>query len=889
MRTVLHQIWATLYVEYVVKSPLSPIEHPKGVGVANELFEGGLETFMVSRVISFGNSRSRGHSAQQKPNTTTSTKLVDHNDKTQGGSDVFKSALTTTAQRVLPTLLVDVESRTLVETPRGAKYLALIYCWADRNDPMSKQADMASSIVDLDQETLIHIPSSFAKAMDLTKDMGYRHLWIDTLCEPIGPGDRRLAPYYQATLTILIVSVSSNPSPDHIWHIACDYRKLPDILSWGAGNAPEIFQHVQNLGHGSYGIVDEVKLRSTQQLFARKMLLSWRNAKSRGPTQLQEIEMLQKFRHPNIPSFVAAYFQKHSLNILMQPVAQCDLRQFLTHPDRWAENRPYIPRWFHALASALEHMHDLSCRHKDIKPANILISKNQVFLTDFGTARDFQVDKSESCGGALMTPKYCSPEVARHGPRGRKSDIFSLGCVFIELLTVALNIPLSELEAHMLGNPSSQPGLEYHKNLPALKTWRRRLRLQIDLPYQTTVLKLCKKMLHHDPVHRPSARDLCSNLERLPRTAFMLPSGTREIILRDIRRFQRATVLSSRQQARQLSITEVASDSEVVLAPSFRASAAPLEYAPTPSATGSRECSFQFIADSIRDFLCADAPLDRSMNDRSPMLSESRFGSQRSHKSFFTCWVIMLDVQKVVFSTEDMAQGQSCSAGTSSESRSLVVIYRGELKYFALRISAYSRSGAYSGRLKSKPAIVYTPSAQCQGPTLIAGHSHGEQCAISRIDYGRVNTSEYKSNVNSIGTGSDSALSTFSSNYTTILAVDADFRESGRSGPPQETIATFYTLSTRTERQCTRNVDFSLGHRTENVQGDFMKHLEPPIRTGNDRWTTDTEYETADNGHSGGESQTPRHRRSRHCMKALQIWQLSAKQSIISRAQQLWS
>jgi hypothetical protein len=47
MRTVLHQIWATLYVEYVVKSPLAPIEHPKGLGVANELFEGGLETFMV--------------------------------------------------------------------------------------------------------------------------------------------------------------------------------------------------------------------------------------------------------------------------------------------------------------------------------------------------------------------------------------------------------------------------------------------------------------------------------------------------------------------------------------------------------------------------------------------------------------------------------------------------------------------------------------------------------------------------------------------------------------------------------------------------------------------------------------------------------------------------
>lgn len=50
MRTVLYQIWANLYVEYVVKSPISPVEHPGGVGVANELFEGALESFIVCRV-----------------------------------------------------------------------------------------------------------------------------------------------------------------------------------------------------------------------------------------------------------------------------------------------------------------------------------------------------------------------------------------------------------------------------------------------------------------------------------------------------------------------------------------------------------------------------------------------------------------------------------------------------------------------------------------------------------------------------------------------------------------------------------------------------------------------------------------------------------------------
>jgi hypothetical protein len=46
LQLVLHQIWATLYVEYVVKNPLSPVEHKGGVGVANEVFERALERFI---------------------------------------------------------------------------------------------------------------------------------------------------------------------------------------------------------------------------------------------------------------------------------------------------------------------------------------------------------------------------------------------------------------------------------------------------------------------------------------------------------------------------------------------------------------------------------------------------------------------------------------------------------------------------------------------------------------------------------------------------------------------------------------------------------------------------------------------------------------------------
>jgi trafficking protein particle complex subunit 1 len=50
MRIALQQIYVNCYVEYVIKNPLSPAEHPGGIGVNNELFEASLEGFVVCRL-----------------------------------------------------------------------------------------------------------------------------------------------------------------------------------------------------------------------------------------------------------------------------------------------------------------------------------------------------------------------------------------------------------------------------------------------------------------------------------------------------------------------------------------------------------------------------------------------------------------------------------------------------------------------------------------------------------------------------------------------------------------------------------------------------------------------------------------------------------------------
>jgi len=51
LQLILHQIWATLYLEYVVKNPLSPVEHTGGIGVANELFESALDRFVSTTLL----------------------------------------------------------------------------------------------------------------------------------------------------------------------------------------------------------------------------------------------------------------------------------------------------------------------------------------------------------------------------------------------------------------------------------------------------------------------------------------------------------------------------------------------------------------------------------------------------------------------------------------------------------------------------------------------------------------------------------------------------------------------------------------------------------------------------------------------------------------------
>jgi outer membrane protein assembly factor BamB/predicted Ser/Thr protein kinase len=198
------------------------------------------------------------------------------------------------------------------------------------------------------------------------------------------------------------------------------------------------FRILREVGRGGMGAVFEAEQISLGRRVALKIL---RFGAVSDPTAIErfqrEAETVAKLHHTNIVPIFAVGTERGVNYYAMQFIEGRSLAEVLSE-SKGPLAASQVAEWGLQAAEALAHAHQRGVIHRDVKPSNLLIDReNRLWLTDFGLARRLD-DVTLSLTGALLgTPRYMSPEqaVASKKRVDHRSDLFSLGATLYELLT----------------------------------------------------------------------------------------------------------------------------------------------------------------------------------------------------------------------------------------------------------------------------------------------------------------------------------------------------------------------------------------------------------------------------------------------------------------------
>jgi len=269
---------------------------------------------------------------------------------------------------------------------------------------------------------------------------------------------------------------------------------------------------VSKIGGGSFGAVYLVKEKDTNKVYAMKKF--YLDNLGNGGAKKQ-YEILSKFNHENIHKVIDMFVAPNKNQYLITPYYQNNLYNYTSKklPEK------VIKQIIYQIVCGLNYLHSLKYIHRDIKPDNILISsEGKIILTDFDLCRQESKGKDDPMTRTAVTLYYRAPELFfGDSYYGNKIDIWSIGCVFAELIT---GKPLFKAnnELGTLSNIIETIGCPSEENWPGVS------QLPNYLPFTGGEFKLGKileegglskegidiatKMLMLDPKKRPSCEEL---------------------------------------------------------------------------------------------------------------------------------------------------------------------------------------------------------------------------------------------------------------------------------------------------------------------------------------------------------------------------------------------
>jgi len=192
----------------------------------------------------------------------------------------------------------------------------------------------------------------------------------------------------------------------------------------------------KELGSGAMGTVYRARYDKDGRYYAFKMISV---ALAGNETALarfeREAHILKQLEHPNIVSLLNAGRYKGTPFFTMEYVHGESLDRIMARRVRfsWQE----VVEMGKQVCGALQHAHGKGIIHRDLKPSNLMrLDDGTIKLTDFGIAKDIDVTALTGANATVGTAAYMSPEQCRgETTLTPKSDLYSLGVVFFELLT----------------------------------------------------------------------------------------------------------------------------------------------------------------------------------------------------------------------------------------------------------------------------------------------------------------------------------------------------------------------------------------------------------------------------------------------------------------------